>query len=120
MQFNTLKAFLGGNAALWELELAIHEKVMVLVPSLPEKEAKVLSLRLGIGAFVKPYTLEEVSDELDISRELVRLLERKALARLLKEMKPEILRHVEQMLTVPNSLAEIRSRVPRKTKGGVL
>ena len=72
---------------------------MELLPSLPEKEANVLSLRLGRGAFVKPHTQEEVSNELGISRGLVKLLEKKALSRLLKDIKPEILRHVEQALT---------------------
>ena len=98
MELAVLKAFLG-RSALLELELAIHEKVMELLPSLPEKEANVLSLRLGIGAFVKPHTQEEVSNELGISRGLVKLLEKKALSRLLKDIKPEILRHVEQALT---------------------
>ena len=109
MQFNVLKAFLGGNADLWELELAIHEKVAELSPSLPEREAKVLSLRLGIGAFVEPHTQGEVADELGITRELVKLLERKALSRLLKDIRPEIINHVERMLTIPSSRAEKRS-----------
>ncbi|MGZ8755933.1 MAG: sigma-70 family RNA polymerase sigma factor, partial [Acidimicrobiia bacterium] len=65
-------------------ELEIQETIMRSLSKLPEREATVLSLRFGLYDG-RPRPLKEVADELDLSSERVRQIERNALARLREE-----------------------------------
>jgi len=50
---------------------------------LPERERRIMSMRFGLGEFIgKQHTLEEVADKEDITRERVRQIEQKTLARM--------------------------------------
>jgi RNA polymerase primary sigma factor len=62
-----------------------HELVMLQVNGLPEKETTVLKLRFGLedGIF---RTLEEVGEEVKLTRERIRQIESSALAKLRKRM----------------------------------
>jgi RNA polymerase primary sigma factor len=51
--------------------------------SLPERERRIMSMRFGLGEFIgKQHTLEEVAEKEDITRERVRQIEQKTLARM--------------------------------------
>lgn len=58
-----------------------RKEIQALLDKLPPREAKVLSLRYGLGGGVC-LTLNEIGEKLGITRERVRQLEQKALARL--------------------------------------
>ena len=50
---------------------------------LPERERRIMSMRFGLGEFIgKQHTLEEVAEKEDITRERVRQIEQKTLARM--------------------------------------
>jgi RNA polymerase primary sigma factor len=50
---------------------------------LPERERRIMSMRFGLGEFIgKQHTLEEVADKEAITRERVRQIEQKTLARM--------------------------------------
>ena len=50
---------------------------------LPERERRIMSMRFGLGEFIcKQHTLEEVAKKEDITRERVRQIEQKTLARM--------------------------------------
>ena len=50
---------------------------------LPERERRIMSMRFGLGEFIgKQHTLEEVADKEGITRERVRQIEQKTLARM--------------------------------------
>lgn len=59
----------------------IRDEVREAVSTLPPRERKILELRFGLGGG-RPYTLEEIGLEFDISRERVRQLQNVALGRL--------------------------------------
>jgi RNA polymerase primary sigma factor len=63
------------------------------VDGLPERQRYVLVRRYGLGADEKPATLAEISDELGVSKERVRQLQRDA-ERMLRE------RHYERAFSV--------------------
>ncbi|MDH3261725.1 MAG: sigma-70 family RNA polymerase sigma factor [Acidimicrobiia bacterium] len=65
-------------------ELEVQETIMRSLSRLPEREATVLSLRFGLHDG-RPRPLKEVADELQLSSERVRQIERTALARLREE-----------------------------------
>jgi len=65
-------------------ELEVQETIMRSLSKLPEREATVLSLRFGLHDG-RPRPLKEVADELELSSERVRQIERNALARLREE-----------------------------------
>jgi len=65
-------------------ELELQETLMRSLSKLPEREAAVLSLRFGLHDG-RPRPLKEVADELELSSERVRQIERNALARLREE-----------------------------------
>jgi RNA polymerase sigma factor (sigma-70 family) len=72
------------DPALAVEELEIQETIMRSLSKLPEREATVLSLRFGLHDG-RPRPLKEVADELELSSERVRQIERNALARLREE-----------------------------------
>ncbi len=50
---------------------------------LPDRERRIMSMRFGLGEFIgKQHTLEEVAEKEDITRERVRQIEQKTLARM--------------------------------------
>jgi RNA polymerase primary sigma factor len=72
------------DPALAVEELEIQETILESLSKLPEREAHVLSLRFGLHDG-RPRPLKEVADELELSSERVRQIERAALARLREE-----------------------------------
>ncbi len=72
-QDSTLREF-------WQKNL--RRKIEEALKSLPEKEAKVIRLRYGLGEDEEPKTLDEIGRIMGISRERVRQIEKKALKKL--------------------------------------
>ncbi len=73
------------------------EKTRSLLLSLPKKEREVLCRRFGISVDGseeerEPMTLQEIGDELKVSRERIRQIEAQALARIRKSLKERTLR----------------------------
>ena len=62
----------------------VRDEVREAVMTLPPRERKILELRFGLGD-KRPYTLEEIGREFEISRERVRQLQNIALSRLRKQ-----------------------------------
>jgi len=65
-------------------DLEVQETIMRSLSKLPERESTVLALRFGLHDG-RPRPLKEVADELELSSERVRQIERNALARLREE-----------------------------------
>jgi RNA polymerase primary sigma factor len=61
---------------------ALQAKMQQLLGELSAKEAEVISLRFGLGEGGEPLTLQEIGDRLELSRERVRQIESKAMAKL--------------------------------------
>jgi RNA polymerase primary sigma factor len=60
----------------------LREAVERTLKDLPEREQEIVAMRFGIGHFDRIYTLEEVADKMKVTRERVRQIEQKTLARL--------------------------------------
>ena len=60
----------------------LREAVERTVKDLPEREQEIVAMRFGIGQFDRIYTLEEVAEKMRVTRERVRQIEQKTLARL--------------------------------------
>ena len=60
----------------------LREAVEKTLKDLPEREQEIVAMRFGIGEFDRIYTLEEVADKMKVTRERVRQIEQKTLARL--------------------------------------
>ncbi len=60
----------------------LREAVEKTLKDLPEREQEIVAMRFGIGRFDRIYTLEEVADKMKVTRERVRQIEQKTLARL--------------------------------------
>ncbi len=60
----------------------LREVVEKTLNDLPEREQEIVAMRFGIGQFDRVYTLEEVADKMKVTRERVRQIEQKTLARL--------------------------------------
>ena len=58
------------------------------IEKLPEREAAIVRMRFALGSVEQPMTLRAIGRELGISRERVRQLEHKAIARLRSSMGP--------------------------------
>ena len=68
------------------------------LPELPEREYRLMSMRYGSGEFVgRRHTLEEVAESEDITRERVRQIEQKTLARM--RLLPGILEEIQELIT---------------------
>lgn len=61
----------------------LKEQLSEIIASLTDREQKIIRLRFGIGGG-RPHTLEEVGAEFDVTRERIRQIEAKALAKLRK------------------------------------
>jgi RNA polymerase primary sigma factor len=70
-----------------------EENISEVLKGLSQKEQKIVRMRFGIG-FERDYTLEEVGNHLDITREGVRQLEVKALKRLRHPIRTKVLREL--------------------------
>lgn len=64
------------------MEVMFAESIMQALSILPEREFKVLSMHHGLGEYTQTYTLQEIGDDMGLTRERVRQLEAKAIARL--------------------------------------
>ena len=62
-------------------EVARQEQVEKLLGAIPKREANILKLRFGIGTN-NPMTLQEIAEELSVTRERIRQIESKALRRI--------------------------------------
>ncbi len=60
----------------------LREVVEKTLNDLPVREQEIVAMRFGIGEFDRVYTLEEVADKMKVTRERVRQIEQKTLARL--------------------------------------
>lgn len=61
----------------------LKEQLSEIIATLTDREQKIIRLRFGIGGD-RPHTLEEVGAEFDVTRERIRQIEAKALAKLRK------------------------------------
>ncbi len=63
------------------IKSAIEEQIRLILKELDEKEALVLKLRFGLDDD-RPRTLQEIGDELNLTRERIRQIEQKAMRKL--------------------------------------
>ena len=63
-------------------EKSFSKSIMDALSILPERELKVLIMHHGLNGFGTPLTLQEIGDQMGLTRERVRQLESKAIARL--------------------------------------
>ena len=61
----------------------LKEQIAQIITTLSDREQKIIKLRFGIGGG-RPHTLEEVGAEFSVTRERIRQIEAKALAKLRK------------------------------------
>ena len=77
------------------LRVALKEDVIKAMKELPERLRRVLELRFGM-VDARPWTLEEIGREMDVTRERIRKIEREALMKLRRiEGLPELLDAIE-------------------------
>ncbi|MBL6636463.1 MAG: sigma-70 family RNA polymerase sigma factor [Ilumatobacteraceae bacterium] len=84
----------GGPASQVEA-LDLESKIVALLDSLGEREREILQMRFGLG-LDRPRTLEEVGAELGVTRERIRQIEARTLARLRSPLMAERLREFLQ------------------------
>jgi len=77
------------NAAAYML---LREQVGRVLDTLKDREAEVLKLRFGLGAYTRPHTLEEVGAIFKVTRERIRQIEAKALRKLRHPSRSRVLR----------------------------
>ncbi len=84
---SVLGDFIGDDEAKSPEESAtyklLQEQIDLILKSLSEREQKILKMRFGLGG-TKSHTLEEVGQEFAVTRERIRQIEAKALAKLRK------------------------------------
>ena len=61
----------------------LKEQLAAILSTLSDREQKIIKMRFGIGG-ERPHTLEEVGEEFSVTRERIRQIEAKALAKLRK------------------------------------
>ena len=86
---NTLADFVPSNATATDeegIKSMMHDDVADLLLSLDDRQRKVIILRFGLDGR-DPYTLEQVGEEFNVTRERIRQIEAKALAKLRKSSK---------------------------------
>jgi len=72
------------------IKTSLTQEMDKLLKQLPSREEKIIRLRFGFEG--KPYTLEEIGKMMNLSRERVRQIEKKAKSRLLNKTKIKMLR----------------------------
>ena len=60
----------------------LHDAVEQTLKDLPLREQEIVAMRFGIGEHKRVYTLEEVAERMHVTRERVRQIEQKTLARM--------------------------------------
>jgi len=70
---------------------SIEDQIWDILKELDEKEATVLKLRFGLGTD-RPCTLQEIGDKLNLTRERIRQIEKKAIRKLSRQKKLRQLR----------------------------
>ena len=83
----------------------------------PGREEFVIRMRFGIGTGGRDYTLEEVAQRLDITRERVRQIEAKALRKLRHKSRNGKLRAFLSPATVINDIEFIPSKTLQEMRG---
>lgn len=73
------------------IKTSIQQQIREILENLDEKEALVLKLRFGLEDN-KPHTLQEIGDKLNLTRERIRQIEKKAMRKLARSHKLQQLR----------------------------
>ncbi|GBL21513.1 RNA polymerase sigma factor Rpo [Acidimicrobiaceae bacterium] len=60
----------------------LHDAVEQTLKDLPPREQEIVAMRFGIGEHKRIYTLERVAEKMHVTRESVRQIEQKTLARM--------------------------------------
>ena len=94
-EFGDFVADDGAGPASQVEALDLESKIVELLDSLGEREREILQMRFGLG-LDRPRTLEEVGAELGVTRERIRQIEAKTLARLRSPLMAERLREFLQ------------------------
>jgi RNA polymerase primary sigma factor len=81
------------SPADWSLAAEVHHETAIILKTLVPKEEQVLRMRFGLGC-ARAYTLEEIGQGLDVTRERVRRIELKALRKLRQPDKARLLREL--------------------------
>ena len=71
---------------------SFHEEIRRILKTLSSREENIIKMYFGIN-HARPYTLEEIGDQLKLTRERVRQIKEKALARLRHQSRTQNLRH---------------------------
>jgi RNA polymerase primary sigma factor len=91
---STLSEFIRDEKSLTPSQIAsqtlLREKIKEILVDLTERERKILELRFGLQDGVT-HTLEEVGKEFGVTRERIRQIEAKALARIRTHLKSNML-----------------------------
>jgi RNA polymerase primary sigma factor len=84
-----------GSASPDESSIAaeVHQETAIILKTLVPKEEQVLRMRFGLGC-ARAYTLEEIGQGLEVTRERVRRIEIKALRKLRQPDKARLLREL--------------------------
>jgi RNA polymerase primary sigma factor len=71
----------GGSSATGHSGVDLRDRVQKILSSVSEREARILSLRYGLDG-CEPLTLQEVGEEVNLTRERVRQIEKEVISRL--------------------------------------
>lgn len=71
----------GGGSATGPFGVDLRDRVEKILSSISEREARILSLRYGLDG-CEPLTLQEVGEEVNLTRERVRQIEKEVISRL--------------------------------------
>jgi RNA polymerase primary sigma factor len=96
------------------LRAGLAVQVAALLDTLPAREAYVLRRRFGLGGCVRAGCLQEIGDELGVTRERVRQMEGRALALLREQAGPALRDWVESAPGAPPCSAK-QASLPRRT-----
>ena len=98
-------------AELGDIYYVICDWLKEVTEDLPEREKDIFAMRLGIGEFDRVHTLEEVAEKFKVTRERVRQIEQKNLARLRHPDKSSKPRAKLNELELWSALSLMRERV---------
>ncbi|MFQ6070588.1 MAG: RNA polymerase sigma factor RpoD/SigA [Candidatus Aminicenantales bacterium] len=88
---DTIEDALAPSVEYQIIKASIQQQIREILEELDEKEALVLKLRFGLDDG-KPHTLQEIGDKLNLSRERIRQIEKKAMKKLARSHKLRQLR----------------------------
>jgi len=81
------------SPAASSLAAEVHHETAVILKTLIPKEEQVLRMRFGLGC-ARAYTLDEIGQGLDVTRERVRRIELRALSKLRQPDRARLLREL--------------------------